>query len=38
MRPRFVAMAELEVESLHDGNFARYGLRPSEFNEWKQQG
>lgn len=36
VRPRFVAMAELEVESLHDGNFARYGLRPSEFNEWKQ--
>lgn len=35
VQPRFVAMAELEVEALHDGNFARYGLRPSEFDAWR---
>lgn len=33
-RPRFLAMAELELENLHEGNFARYGLRPSQFEAW----
>lgn len=34
VQPRFVAMAELEVEALSDSTFARYGLRPSEFETW----
>jgi hypothetical protein len=33
-RAHFVAMAELEVEGLNEGTFARYGLRPSEFEAW----
>lgn len=31
---RFIAMAEVELETLHDGTFPRYGLRPSEFEAW----
>lgn len=34
-QPRFIAMAGVEVDSLHDGNFSRYGLRPSEFEAWQ---
>ncbi|MBE2249087.1 MAG: Fic family protein [Myxococcus sp.] len=34
VRARFVAMAELEVEGLNESTFARYGLRPSEFDAW----
>jgi hypothetical protein len=30
-RARFLAAVEAELASLHDGNFARYRLRPSEF-------
>ncbi len=36
-RPRFIAMAELELESLHDGNFGRYRLRPSEYEAWARK-
>ncbi|MFZ4778053.1 MAG: Fic family protein [Terrimicrobiaceae bacterium] len=32
---RFATMAEAELHSLHDGNFARFRLRPSEFTAWK---
>ena len=35
-RPRFVAMAETELSSLHEGNFARYQIRPAEFAPWKK--
>ena len=35
-RPRFAAVAETELTSLHEGNFARYRLRPAEFAAWKQ--
>ncbi|HEY4288695.1 MAG TPA: hypothetical protein VGN00_16435 [Puia sp.] len=35
-RTRFTEVVETELLSLHDGNFARYGVRPSEFNNWKQ--
>jgi hypothetical protein len=31
---RFAEMAETELTSLHEGNFARYRLRPSEFAAW----
>ncbi len=37
-QPRFIAMAGVELDSLHDGNFSRYGLRPSEFEAWQLRG
>jgi hypothetical protein len=33
---RFVEVAETEVMSLHEGNFARYKLRPIEFDAWQK--
>ena len=33
----FREMADLELLSLHDGNFARYGIRPSEFAAWQRE-
>jgi Fic family protein len=33
---RFIEIAEIEVSSLHEGNFARYRIRPSEFFEWQK--
>jgi hypothetical protein len=33
-RDRFKEMAEGELLSLHEGNFARYQIRPSEFSAW----
>lgn len=33
--PRFVDVAEAELVGLHEGNFARYRVRPSEFYAWK---
>ncbi len=34
-RQRFIEAAETELLSLHEGNFARYGVRPSEFQSWQ---
>jgi Fic family protein len=34
-RDRFREMAESELLSVHEGNFARYQIRPSEFSEWQ---
>jgi hypothetical protein len=34
-RERFRAMAETELLSLHEGNFARYHIRPKEFADWQ---
>ncbi len=34
-RNAFRTAAEDELLSLHDGNFARYGLRPAEFGAWQ---
>lgn len=34
-REGFAAAVETELDALHDGNFARYQLRPSEFAAWK---
>jgi len=34
---RFVEVVETELMSLHEGNIARYRLRPSEFQLWQQQ-
>ena len=33
---RFAEMAETELTSLHEGNFARYRLRPAEFAAWRK--
>lgn len=35
-REKFREVAETEVLSLHEGNFARYQIRPSEFEAWKK--
>lgn len=32
---RFVEVVETEVMSLHEGNIARYRLRPSEYHAWR---
>lgn len=34
-REQFREAAETELLSLHEGNFARYGIRPSEFAAWQ---
>lgn len=34
-RARFVEVAETEAMSLHEGNIARYRLRPSEYAAWR---
>jgi hypothetical protein len=35
--PRFQTVVESEIAALHEGNFARYQLRPSEFKAWIQR-
>lgn len=35
-RDEFSAIAETELLGLHEGNFARYNVRPSEFEAWRQ--
>jgi hypothetical protein len=35
-RERFREMAENELMNLHEGNFARYQIKPSEFAAWEQ--
>jgi Fic/DOC family len=37
-RDRFKEMAEGELLSLHEGNFARYQIRPNEFSVWQAIG
>ncbi len=34
-RERFTAMAEAELLSVRESNFARYRVRPSEYYAWK---
>ncbi len=34
-RDQFIEIAETELLGLHDGNFARYRVRPSEFAAWQ---
>jgi hypothetical protein len=34
-RARFIEVAETELMALHEGNFARYAIRPSEFDAWQ---
>jgi hypothetical protein len=33
---RFVEIVETEIMSLHEGNIARYRLRPAEYQAWQQ--
>lgn len=33
---QFVEVAEDEILALHEGNFARYRVRPSEFDAWRK--
>ncbi len=35
-RERFIEIAEAELTGLHEGNFARYQIRPSEFATWRK--
>jgi hypothetical protein len=35
-RQRFAEIVEAELTSLHESNFARYRIRPSEFGAWRQ--
>lgn len=33
---RFIEVVETEIMSLHEGNIARYRLRPSEYQTWRE--
>ncbi len=35
-RARFIEVVETEAMSLHEGNIARYRLRPSQYQAWKK--
>jgi hypothetical protein len=35
-RARFIEAAETDLLGLHEGNFARYQVRPSEFAAWRK--
>ena len=37
-RAKFIETVEVELVSLHEGNIARYRLRPGEFAQWKSKG
>jgi hypothetical protein len=34
-RARLIEVAETEIMSLHAGNFARYRVRPAEYEAWR---
>jgi len=36
-RKHFLKIAKEEIAALHEGNFARYRIRPSEFDDWKNR-
>jgi len=36
-RERFIALVHTELNSLHEGNFARYRIRPAEFAAWQER-
>jgi len=36
-RARFVEVVETEVMNLHEGNIARYRLRPSQYHTWRER-
>ena len=36
-REHFIKIAKEEIAAMHEGNFARYRLRPAEFNDWQKR-
>jgi hypothetical protein len=36
-REHFLKITKEEIAALHEGNFARYRLRPTEFNDWQKR-
>ena len=36
-QPKFIESVETELLSLHEGNFARYRISPSQFKQWKEK-
>ena len=36
-REHFLKIAKEEIAALHEGNFARYRLRPGEFLAWQKR-
>jgi hypothetical protein len=36
-REHFLKIAKEEIDALHEGNFARFRLRPGEFKEWQKR-
>jgi hypothetical protein len=35
VKVRFIEVVETEIISLHEGNFARYRLKYSEYSAWR---
>jgi len=35
-KARFIEVVETELSSLHEGNIARYRIRPSEYQTWQE--
>ena len=36
-RTQFLKITKEEIAALHEGNFARYRLRPAEYNDWQKR-
>ena len=36
-REQFLKITKEEIAALHEGNFARYRLRPAEYNDWQKR-
>jgi len=36
-RAQFLKITKEEIAALHEGNFARYRLRPAEYNDWQKR-
>jgi len=36
-REHFLKIAKEEIAALHEGNYARYRLRPGEFKDWQKR-
>jgi len=36
-REQFLKIAKEEIAALHEGNYARYRLRPNEFKGWQKR-
>ena len=36
-REHFLKIAKEEIAALHEGNFARYRIRPGEFKDWQKR-